>query len=499
MLKQFVIFALTILALPVAAQNKSLTLCLDSCKAMALRNNRHLGIAKMKHTQAQNLTKAARTNYLPKLDVVGGYQFTSKEVSILSDTQKSSLVNIGTTTSTQLGSEAASVLTQLSQEGVLTQEQATHLSSLFNNTGTSLGEALNHTGQRIVDAFDTDTRNFFFATAMIRQPIYMGGSIIAANKMAKISEQMAINDIDATTQNTLYDIEQAYWTVVSLKYKKTLADSYLALVKQLSGDVNKMIEEGVATRADGLKVDVRVNEAEMTLTQVDNGLSLAKMYLCQLCGLPLESSITLVDENNDNIVRTIADANADLQVAIDNRPELKLLRNASDFSKQSTKIVKAAYLPQVALTAGYTMTNPNVYNGFENKFSGVWNIGLMVRVPVWNWFEGDYKVRSSKIATSIAEMELNEAQEKIELQVSRSKFKIKEANRRLSMAEKSVKSADENLRTASLGFKEGVMQTTDVMAAQTAWMQAKTQKIDAEIDVILCQINLKKALGILEN
>lgn len=499
MLKQFVIFALTFLTLPVAAQNESLTLCLDSCKAMALRNNRHLGIARMKHTQTQNLTKAARTNYLPKLDVVGGYQFTSKEVSILSDAQKSSLVNIGTTTSTQLGGEAASVLTQLSQDGVLTQEQATHLSSLFNKTGTSLGEALNHTGQRIVDAFDTDTRNFFFATAMIRQPIYMGGSIVAANKMAKISEQMALNDIDATTQNTLYDIEQAYWTVVSLKYKKTLADSYLALVKQLSGDVNKMIEEGVATRADGLKVDVRVNEAEMTLTQVDNGLSLAKMYLCQLCGLPLESSITLVDENNDNIVTTIANANADLQVAIDNRPELKLLRNASDLSKQSTKIVKAAFLPQVALTAGYTMTNPSVYNGFENKFSGVWNIGLMVRVPVWNWFEGDYKVRSSKIATSIAEMELNEAQEKIELQVSRSKFKIKEANRRLSMAEKSVKSADENLRTASLGFKEGVMQTTDVMAAQTAWMQAKTQKIDAEIDVILCQINLKKALGILEN
>jgi len=499
MLKLLFIFVLTLLTLPITAQNKPLTLCLDSCKAMALRNNRHLGIAKMKHSQAQNLTKAARTNYLPKLDVVGGYQFTSKEISILSDAQKSSLVNIGTKASTQLGNELSPLITELAQDGVLTQEQATHLSGLFDKTGTSLGNALNHTGQRIVDAFDTNTRNFFYATAMIRQPIYMGGGIVAANKIAKISEEMTLNDIDATTQNTLFDIEQAYWLVVSLKYKKALADSFLSLVKQLSSDVNKMINAGVATRADGLKVDVSVNEAEMALTKVDNGLSLAKMYLCQLCGLPLESNIILVDEENDNIITTIANANADLQVALDNRPELKLLRNASDISKQSTKVVRAAYLPQVALTAGYTMTNPNVYNGFENKFAGVWNVGLLVRVPVWNWFEGEYKVRASKIATSIANMELSEAEEKIALQVSNGKFKIKEANRRLSMAEKSVKSAEENLRTATLGFKEGVMQTTDVMAAQTAWMQAKTQRIDAEIDVILCQINLKKALGILEN
>lgn len=499
MIKRLIIFLLVTSTLPVSAQEKALILCLDSCKAMALRSNRHLSISQMKLSQAQNLRKAAKTKYLPKLDLVGGYQYTSKEISILSDAQKSSLVNIGTTTSTQLGSELTPVITSLAQDGILTQDQASHLSTLFNKTGTSLGEALNHTGQRIVDAFDTDTKNIFLATAMIRQPLYMGGSITAANKIAGISEEMARNDIEASTQNTLYDIEQAYWTVVSLKHKKMLADSYLTLVKQLSDDVNKMIKEGVATRADGLKVDVRVNEAEMSQTQVDNGLALAKMYLCQLCGLPLESDITLTDENKEELVTSIADMNADIQVAIDNRPELKLLDNAADISKQSTKIVRAAYLPQVALTAGYTMTNPNVYNGFENKFSGVWSVGVMVRVPVWNWFEGEYKVRSSKISTSIAELELSEAKEKIELQVSSSKFKIKEANRRLSMAERSVKSADENLRTASLGFKEGVMQTTDVMAAQTAWMQAKSQKIDAEINVVLCQVNLKKALGILEN
>ena len=95
-------------------------------------------------------------------------------------------------------------------------------------------------------------------------------------------------------------------------------------------------------------------------------------------------------------------------------------------------------------------------------------------------------------------MEMNEVKEKIELQVSQSNFKVNEARRRLAMAHKNVKSADENLRSANLGFKEGVMQTTDVMEAQTVWKQAQSQLIDAEIEVKLCQINQKKALGVLK-
>ncbi len=60
-----------------------------------------------------------------------------------------------------------------------------------------------------------------------------------------------------------------------------------------------------------------------------------------------------------------------------------------------------------------------------------------------------------------------------------------------------MKRADENLRTANLGFSEGVITPTTVMEAQTAWLQAKSQRIDAEIDVRLSQVNLKKAMGTL--
>ena len=306
---------------------------------------------------------------------------------------------------------------------------------------------------------------------------------------------MAATDIQNSSQNTIYSIDNAYWMVVSLKHKEKLANSYLTLVKKLDTDVKKMIKEGVATRADGLTVSVKVNEAEMQLTQVENGVSLAKMLLCQLCGMPVSDQVTLQDENDETIVAVKEDLHANVDEAKENRPELRLLKQAVELSEQSTRLVRSAYLPQVAVTVGYLMSNPNLYNGFERKFSGMWNIGILVRVPVWNWFEGTYKVRASKIATQIARMEYDDAGEKVELQVNQSSYKVAEANKKLAMATKNTESADENLRCANLGFKEGVMDVTDVMAAQTAWMQAQTQKIDAEIDVKLSQINLKKVVG----
>ncbi len=175
-----------------------------------------------------------------------------------------------------------------------------------------------------------------------------------------------------------------------------------------------------------------------------------------------------------------------------------MLQNIVDITKQTTNVLKAGNLPQVALMGGYAVSNPNVFNGFEKKFAGFWHVGVLVRVPIWNWGDVMYKVRASKGATAIANLELEEAREKIELQVNQMTFKVDEANKKLAMAKTNIKSADENLRTANLGFQEGVISPTVVMEAQTAWMKAQSQKIDAEIDVKLSQVDLQKALGTLE-
>ncbi len=466
-------------------------LTLDSCRAMALRNNKQMGVAKMKQEVNTNLRKSARTQYLPKVNAVGGYMWMSREISILNDDQKEALSNMGTNTTAKLQDALSPLVSQLP---AATQQKMAGDMAAF-------GGALNQVGTGIVDGFRTDTRNMIAGAVTVTQPVFMGGAIVAANKMADINEEMAANSLEMKKQGTLYNIDQAYWQVVSLRHKQTLAESYVALVKKLKGDVQKMIDQGVATKGDGLSVSVRVNEAEMALTQVTDGLELSKMLLCQLCGLPEDEEITLADEESEALFaeqKVKSEAEGGTDVAFLNRPELKLLQNTVDLSRQTTNVLKAGNLPTVLLTGGYMVSNPNTFNGFEKKFGGVWNVGVVVRVPIWNWGDVKYKVRASKGATAMANLELDDAREMINLQVRQSNFKVKEAQKKLAMAEANVANADENLRMANLAFKEGTASFTTVMEAQTAWNQAQSQKIDAEIGVKLSQVELQKALGTLQ-
>ena len=461
---------------------------LDSCRAMALRNNKQMSISRVKQEIAANVRKSARTKYLPHISALGGYEYTSKEVSILNDDQKEALNSLGSNLKNGI----------VSSVGPYAQILPAALQQRLGTDLTNLASFLDLGGQNIVNAFRTDTRNLWAGAILLTQPVFMGGAIVAMNKLADAGEELAANSAEAKRQATLYHIDQAYWQVVSLRHKQKLAQGYLDLVKKLDGDVQKMIKEGVATRSDGLSVSVKVNEAEMAMLKVSDGLTLSKMLLCQLCGIPVDEQIVLAEEETDNLETVEVTPQADFQQAMENRPELKMLQNMVDMGKQTTNILKAGNLPQVLLTGGYMGSNPNVFNGFEKKFAGVWNVGVLVRVPIWNWGDVAYKVRAAKGATTIATLQKEEAREKIELQVNQSAFQVSEANKKLEMAKASIERANENLRTANLGFSEGVISSTTVMEAQTAWLQAQSQKIDAEIDVKLSQVNLQKALGTLQ-
>ena len=500
----FGFWLLTFSCLPVEAQR---LLTLDSCRAMALRNNKQLSVSKVKQDIAANIRKSARTKYLPHVSAIGTYEHTSEEVSILNDGQKATLGSLGTTAvstlqpaMTGLGEKLNGMGAMLAQLGLPVdafQQMSGDLQQQLGQSMQQLQSGLNQEGQKVVDAFRTDTRNIWAGSVLLTQPVFMGGAIIAMNRMADINERMQRSSTDAREQSTLYATDQAYWQVVSLKHKQKLAQAYLDVVKKLDADVHKMIDEGVATKSDGLTVDVKVNEAEMTLTRVNDGVVLSKMLLCQTIGIPVNEQVTLADEDAENIAVVSITPKVDLGNAMAFRPELRLLQDAIALSHETTNLLKAGNLPQVALTGGYAVSNPNVLNGFEKKFAGFWHVGLLMRVPIWNWGDVKYKVRASKGATAIATLEYNEAREKIELQVNQVTYKVDEANKRLTLAQSSVRRAEENLRMANVGFQEGVITPATVMEAQTAWLQAQSQKIDAEIEVKLSQVELQKALGLL--
>lgn len=474
-------------SLGIMAQN---ALTLDSCRALALTNNKELRISAEKISAAHYEKKAAFTNFLPKISAMGTYMRTEKEISLLSDDQKGAISNIGTAAQGSI----QETFQQLAASNPALGQLLEPLAPLI----PGIGSALNGVGQGLVDALHTDTRNMYAGVVTLTQPIYMGGKIVAYNKITKYAEQLAESQHATGMQDLILSTDKAYWQVISLVNKKKLAESFLTLVQQLDSDVDKMIAEGVATKADGLSVKVKVNQAEMTLTQVENGLSLSKMVLCQLCGLPLNAEIALADENIQDLSLPSTEMQSNVATALSNREELKSLNLASKIYDQKVNVTRAGFLPSVALTANYMVTNPSLVNGFERKFRGMWAVGALVQIPIWNWGEGMYKVKAAKAEANIARYQLADVKEKVELQVSQASYKVNEAAKRLSMAEKNMEKADENLRYAKLGFTEGVVPTSNVLEAQTAWLSAQSDKIDAQIDVKLTEIYLRKSMGVLK-
>lgn len=465
------------------------TLTLDSLRAMALRNNKQLAISHTAIEKAHNERREARTAYYPKFNALATYQRTNNEISILNNKQKGALSGMGTALTGNFNAAAQQIVAQHPDLAPLVEAMEVPLGQA--------GAALDQLGQNIVDAFRTDTRNLGAATIMLTQPLYMGGKLKAYNRITQYTEQMAGIQLTADQQSVLLSVDRAYWQVISLTHKQKLALSYLDMLRHMESDIHKMVAEGVATRAAALSVSVKLNEAEMSLTKVENGLSLSRMLLYQLCGLPMDADVRLYDEQTDELAVDTTDVTPNISEAMAERPELQMLDYAIDIYHEKVKLERSAYHPQLALTGGYLTTYPGLTNGFEKRFRGTWYAGLTLNVPLWNWGETRYKVRAAQADMLMASLRREDARQKVELQVRQSALQVNEANKKLRLSLSHLQKAEENLRTARIGFQEGVINASDVLAAQTAWLQANSDKIDAQIDIRLARAALRHATGVM--
>lgn len=433
-------------------------LTLEECRNLAIQNNKELQISGEKIKMADNEKKAAFTKYFPQLSANGAYMWNQKDINLL---------DMGT-----LSSSLSSSLGGLPQLPMIQ-----HLMSGVN------------------DMQHLDVQNIWVGNVSLVQPVFMGGKIVNYNQITKFAKQLAESMNNLQLQDLIYKTDETYWQVISLVNKKKLADAYVDLLRKMDSDVTAMIYEGVATEADGLSVKVKLNEAEMAQTKVENGLALTRMLLAQICGLSLEEDLSLADEKLDNFPVETTQASADLNEAFMNRNELRSLDLATKIYKRKERIALAEMLPNVALAANYFVTNPNVFNGFKNDFAGMFNVGVMVKVPLSGWWEGTYRRNSAKAETRIKTLEWQDAREKIELQVNQSVYKVNEAGKKLIASSRNMENAEENLRRANFGFEEGVIPALNLMEAQTAWVSARSSLIDAQIEVKLTEVYLSKALG----
>lgn len=475
-LKSFTLL-LALLPAGLAAQ----TVSLDSCRNMAVRNNKTLRMAEENIASAGYTRKAARAAYLPGVDFTGGYTYNQHQIELL-------------------GADA-----KLPTMSFDPQSMKYEMNLLKGPDGVPVKDP--QTGSYIPsevavipkEAMSYDIHNVVAGAVTLTQPVFMGGQIRALNKIARYAEQAAMTARNAAVQEVVFAVDEAYWQVVSLGEKRRLAESFLELVDTLKHDVDVMVRTGVATKSDALMVEVKYNEAQIALTKVDNGLTLSRMALAQLCGLPVDTKMMLEDEQLHRTGAPDRLSSENMADIYSRRQDLATLRAGISLLEGREKLALGEMLPKVAAFGAYSFSNPNVNHGFEKRFGGGFNVGAMVTIPIWHWGGNYNKYKAAKAQTNMQRLLLEDAEEKVQLQVQQARFSYEEAYKTYDMTLTNMKSADENLRQAQLGFREGVLTSEDVIRAQTAWVQAHSEKIDAQIGISLCKTYLSKVLGTLDN
>ena len=260
MKKQILTLSLLLGLIPAVLPAQTLTL--EDCRRMAIESNRDLEQARTKVEMAGYDRKTALANYFPNISATGVYLHNSRNLSLLSKDMSNDLQNAGNTLHAMKDQKMQELMQiiqsdpQMAQQIMSNPDIQQFIASLQQMDYSSV---INGIGSSINDLFTIDIENIAVGALSLQQPVFMGGKIIAANRIAKLAEELSRTQYDQKYEEILVDVDQAYWQIVSVANKKELADAYADLLHKMENDVKIAVEEGVATESDALQIKVKAN------------------------------------------------------------------------------------------------------------------------------------------------------------------------------------------------------------------------------------------------
>ena len=335
---------------------------------------------------------------------------------------------------------------------------------------------------------DYKVKTIYSGGVTLQQPIYMGGKIINAFKLAKTQRDMAQENERLTSTDVILRTDEAYAQLVKAKELKMVADKYHDALTELMKTVEKARSHGLRSQNDVLKVQVKLNECELSQRRAENGIRLAKMNLCHYIGSPLDSDIEIDDSLPEP---------GDLAAAADitSRPEYIMLGQQVEAARRQVKLSRSEMLPQVGFGASYSYTH-----GFEvadtylfHKSSAA--LMLNVSIPIFHFGERINKVKAAKAQVEQTRLEQENKNQLMQLELTQTINNLDEARLEKTLAERSLEQAEENMRVSLNQYKAGLETLSDHLEAQALWQQAYQTKVDAAFQLYLCYIEYLKASG----
>ncbi|HOT15489.1 MAG TPA: efflux RND transporter permease subunit [Bacteroidales bacterium] len=415
-------------------------LTLDSCKVLALQNNYQIKEAVSDVVQSEQVKKNAFTNYFPKVS-------------------------------------ASATAIKLNDYLIKAKIPQMNL-PVYNGNPATLATA---TQFAYFPETPVNVLNYLnIANVIVVQPLFAGGRIINGNKLAQAALDINREKQAMTTTEVLVKTEELYWSVINLGEKLKTLDSYIQLLDTLYKDVNVAYKAGLVQRTDLLKVQLKQNELMVDRIKLTNGIALGKMALCQHIGCKYDSAMVL-DSSTLKIEspQIYVDNN---ELVVTNRNEYKMLEKAIKAEELQKRMVAGEYLPQ--LSVGAAGTYADAMN--SKKTNGL--VFATLSIPISDWWGGAHKIKESKAKIESARYKMAETSELMQLQITQAKNALNEDYFQVSIAEKSVEQAKENLKVTSDNYKAGVSGMSDLLEAQSAYLNAQNSLTEAK-----CNYQIKKA------
>lgn len=462
---------ITLLLISSVAASAQVKLNQQKCREMALDFSRQIKISENHYEQALLSGKIARVQHLPKLSASGLYFYKP-------DPLEYSLEGgyLPTYTPGQNGEMQPNIQINPNTGQPVTGPDG---NPVFNMYAMMPDMNLNIGMEGVTTA-----------GVQLEQPVYLGGKIRTANKLAGKGIEISKKQMSLKKSEVIANVDAAYFQYLAVKEKKKAANDYKVLLDSLVATIEATNREGMSTRNELLKVQVKRNEAILMKQKANSGLQLASMNLCRIIGLPLETELYIQETEETKL--------PDIRPANDNnpsgRPEYQLLNDAIAIKQYQEKMARAEMLPQIGISAGYSYLGGLKINGQgtdEMAFSAM----ASVKIPVFKWFEERNKLSKAQLETEVARMELEENEKLLQLDIARARFNLEESFTRLKLTEKALEQAQENLETSESLFEEGMEPLVNLLEAQVQWQKARSEYIDAETSVKLMHTYYLKATG----
>ena len=448
MKKKLTFITLVLCALITNAQE---LLTLDQCRQLALDNNKRMAAAN-KQTQAAHYTmQSYRGNFFPN--------FTASGTGLYSTANGSFSLPGG------------------------------NLPTFLPDAN---GQPIPNGGFAYFPGIDLNykVRTVWMGSLQVEQPIFMGGKILAAYKMATLGKQMAQLNENLTATEVILETDQAYALMVKAQEMNKVAESYHAVLQELMKNVQSAYKHGLKSKNDVLKVQVKLNESELAIRKAENALRLANMNLCHLIGKPLIETLQISDDFpaiEQHLETQVNDISA--------RPEYSLLNKQVDMAKQQVKLSRSELLPQVGIRGSYDYVHGLKVNEQRLFDNGGFSVMLNVTVPLFHFGERINKVRASKAQLEQVRMEQADLNEKMYLELTQAANNLDEAKLQTALADRSLEQADENRRISKGEYDAGLEPLSDHLEAQALWQQAYETKVDAHFQLYLSYVKYLKAAG----